>query len=134
MIFDKPVATWTQEDLQFLVDRGIEESRLLEYKQERSSPKCAVIALLDNLTPFQIQTLVAQKSSDTLSGLFILEQYQQDLKISDSFFDYCLGRIGKSTRYLQSDGLGDSVYNRKWRLVVPTNLFHMYEQEGDEFA
>ncbi len=34
MIFDKPVATWTQEDLQFLVDRGIEESRLLEYKQE----------------------------------------------------------------------------------------------------
>ena len=34
MIFDKPVATWIQEDLQFLVDRGIEESRLLEYKQE----------------------------------------------------------------------------------------------------
>ena len=65
---------------------------------------------------------------------YILEQYQQDLKISDSFFDYCLGRIGKSTRYLQSDGLGDSVYNRKWRLVVPTNLFHMYEQGGDEFA
>jgi hypothetical protein len=70
VIFDKPVATWIQEDLQFLVDRGIEESRLLEYKQERSSPRCAVIALLDNLTPFQIQTLVAPKSSDTLSGLF----------------------------------------------------------------
>jgi len=58
-----------------------------------------------------------------------------DLKLSDGFFDYCLSRIGKSTRYLQSDGLGDRrVQTGNGGLVVPTNLFHMYEQGGDEFG
>ena len=62
---------------------------------------------------------------------FILENYKNELQLSDKFIDYCKSKIGKSTRYLAKDS---STYCREWKLVVPNGLFKMTEQGGMELV
>lgn len=58
---------------------------------------------------------------------FLLEQYKSKFQLSDKFFEYCKEKTGKSTRYLSEDS---TVYNEKWKLVVPENLFEIIAQGG----
>lgn len=53
---------------------------------------------------------------------FLLFPYKEKLKLSDGFFDFCEGQIGKSKRYLTNDILSGK-YDNKWKLVIPKNLF-----------
>lgn len=57
---------------------------------------------------------------------FILENFAQELNISESFFAECLFRIGKSTRYLAAAKGG--VYNKRWQLVAPEHLMELVEK------
>lgn len=52
---------------------------------------------------------------------FILEQYKDQLHLSNDFINFCKSKIGKSTRYLTKDS---TKYNKKWKLVVPEDVFH----------
>ncbi len=64
---------------------------------------------------------------------YILEYYKDSLKLRDSFFEFCKTNIGKSTRYLfKGTKSDDSLYNRKWKLVVPKNLTNIFDQGGSE--
>lgn len=54
---------------------------------------------------------------------YLLEHYRQGLKLTDSFFDKCLLKTGRSTRYLLSRPAENGVYDRRWQLVVPRDLF-----------
>ena len=62
---------------------------------------------------------------------YMLEHYQDALGLSAGFFDYCMDRVGKSTRYLLPEVSNNGIYNPRWRLVVPSDLFSMYERGGD---
>jgi len=62
---------------------------------------------------------------------YMLEHYQDALGLSVGFFDYCMDRVGKSTRYLLPEMSNNGIYNPRWRLVVPSDLFSMYERGGD---
>jgi hypothetical protein len=43
------------------------------------------------------------------------------LGLSDSFFEVCMKKIGKSKRYLTKDA-SDMVYDNDWKIVVPKNI------------
>jgi hypothetical protein len=48
--------------------------------------------------------------------------------LSDTFFEICNKKIGKSKRYFErSLNKKDMVYNNKWGLVVPSDLLHISE-------
>lgn len=53
---------------------------------------------------------------------FLLSYYKTSLQISDDFIKYCKSKIGKSTRYLLKESIGENFYNNTWQLVVPKNL------------
>jgi predicted transcriptional regulator of viral defense system len=59
---------------------------------------------------------------------YILEHFKDSLKLSDTFFEICNKKIGKSKRYFErSLNKKDMVYNNKWGLVVPSDLLHISE-------
>ena len=53
---------------------------------------------------------------------YILSRIQNKLGLSDSFFELCRDKSGKSTRYLSSDHK-NGVYDSEWKLVIPEILF-----------
>ena len=54
---------------------------------------------------------------------YILEHFRDTWSLSDSFFTACEARIGKSKRYLYKPLTHEKMeYNRRWRLVVPSDL------------
>lgn len=59
---------------------------------------------------------------------YILNHFKDDLKTSDDFLNYCKSKIGKSTRYLASNG---GTYSSEWRLVVLESLFDIYDVGSD---
>ncbi len=63
---------------------------------------------------------------------FLLKHFQDELKLPDSFFNFCYNNIVKSKRYLTDKDEKNLVYNTKWRLFVPKNLMAFMEQGGDE--
>ncbi len=65
---------------------------------------------------------------------FLLEQFRQDLHLSQAFFDYCKSKVGNSTRYLSKEAIYGGVYNRKWGLVVSEGLFDLTDQGGGELV
>ncbi len=65
---------------------------------------------------------------------FILEHFNRGLQVSDRFFEFCLGQIQKSKRYLTEPGDDNLIYNSKWRLYVPKGLFEFMEQGGNELV
>ncbi len=62
---------------------------------------------------------------------YILQHYQKPMQLSNEFFDYCKGKIGKSRRYLLSESINASTYNNEWKLMIPEGLFEVTEQGGD---
>ena len=54
---------------------------------------------------------------------YLLQHYQKEMQISNSFIDYCKEKIGKSRRYLLKDCIERSIYNREWEIMVPEGLF-----------
>lgn len=64
----------------------------------------------------------------------ILEHFKGTLQLGDSFFEFCQKNIFKSKRYLTYKDDNNLVYNSKWRLFVPENLFAFTETGGDELV
>lgn len=57
---------------------------------------------------------------------YILEHFRDSLKLSDDFFRVCHQCKGKSKRYFTKPaGQSRMMYNGRWELMVPENLFHM---------
>jgi len=65
---------------------------------------------------------------------YILEHFKEDLQLRDNFFEFCQKNILKSKRYLTCKDDNNLVYNSKWRLFVPENLFEFTEPGGDELV
>lgn len=65
---------------------------------------------------------------------FLLKNFQEELKLHDSFFNFCYENIVKSKRYLTDKNEKNLVYNAEWRLFVPENLMIFMEQGGDELV
>lgn len=55
---------------------------------------------------------------------YLLSVNKEKLGLTDSFFDVCKSRMGKSKRYLTKD-IGTKRYDSDWKLVVPADIFHM---------
>jgi predicted transcriptional regulator of viral defense system len=62
---------------------------------------------------------------------FLLTYFQEEMNLSDGFFDYCKSKIGKSTRYL-TDTQESDTYFKEWRLCAPPNILSFLEQGGNE--
>ena len=65
---------------------------------------------------------------------FIMEHFQKEFKLPESFFELCKSKIVKSKRYLEGKDGKDLVYSAKWRLLVPRNLMGFVDQGGSEFV
>ena len=54
---------------------------------------------------------------------YILEHFQNNLRLTNDFFDQCRKGLNGSVRYLYH-GIGDEahIYNQPWKMVVPTDL------------
>lgn len=83
--------------------------------------------LKDYLDAYNIQALY-QKTG------FILEHYMNQMRVPQTFVDYCKSKIGKSTRYLIKEAMNDGTYNSKWKLIVKDGIFEMTEQGGGELV
>lgn len=83
--------------------------------------------LLFYLNRYNIQALY-QKAG------YILEHYENELKLSSNFFVECKNKIGSSNRYLSKDMGKESYFNGEWKLVVPKDLFYMSNQGGNELV
>ena len=55
---------------------------------------------------------------------YLLWQHKEQMGLSDSFFEICKNKIGKSKRYLTRDQEG-GCYDDTWKLVVPRDLQSM---------
>ena len=82
--------------------------------------------LLDYLSHFNKQFLY-QKTG------YILGYFQKEMKLSDTFFELCKSKIGKSTRYL-TDKQGSDIYFNEWKLCAPRDILSFLEQGGNEYV
>ena len=82
--------------------------------------------LTEYLTKFDKQFLY-QKAG------FILGYFQNEMNLSEHFFDYCKSKTGKSTRYLTNSQESDFYFN-EWRLCAPQNILSFLEQGGGEYV
>ena len=64
---------------------------------------------------------------------FILSYFQQEMKLSDKFFEFCKSKIGKSIRYL-TDKQGSDTYFNEWKLYAPENILSFLEQGGNVYV
>lgn len=55
---------------------------------------------------------------------FILKEYQQQLALSDNFYEICKRKIGLSKRYLTKDFV-EGKYDNDWRLVIPMHMYNL---------
>lgn len=53
---------------------------------------------------------------------YILEQYNDTLMLSNSFFEYCESKLTNQVKYFLSDNYKNIAYDSKWKLMAPTNL------------
>ena len=58
---------------------------------------------------------------------YILEQLQDDLGLSNSFFEYLSRCVTDSKRYLIKENR-QNVWNPKWKLYVPDNFMHLVDK------
>lgn len=65
---------------------------------------------------------------------FLLEHYMTEMQLSNDFIDYCMRKVGKSTRYLLKDNTNDITYLSKWKLIIPNGLFDITEHGGGELV
>jgi len=52
---------------------------------------------------------------------FFLSMYNEQMKISEAFFEECKKNIGKSKRYLTKNN-GTNIYSSEWKIIVPKKL------------
>ena len=71
--------------------------------------------LLDALNSYN-KVLLYQKTG------YILEQFKQELSLSDKFFKECESKLTNQTKYFLNDEFKDVGYNKKWKLIAPQNL------------
>ena len=58
---------------------------------------------------------------------FILEQYKEQLSLSDEFFKSCQSKLTNQIKYFLKDEYKEIEYNAKWKLMAPKNLkTHIY--------
>lgn len=62
---------------------------------------------------------------------YLLQHYQKEMHLSNSFIDLCKNKIGKSRRYLFNESNERNCYNSEWKLMIPEGLFKLTEQGGD---
>lgn len=55
---------------------------------------------------------------------FILSRFQNRFNLTNSFFDFCKKKIGKSTRYLTSKS-ESKIYISEWKLCVPQYFLYL---------
>ncbi len=65
---------------------------------------------------------------------YLLDNFKDNMQLTDEFIRYCQDRIGKSTRYLLKNTADKSRYDSRWQLVVPEGLFLVTKQDGDALA
>ena len=53
---------------------------------------------------------------------YILEQFKDELSLSDDFFEWCHNSLTNQTKYFLHDDYKDIAYNSKWKLMAPKNL------------
>ena len=82
--------------------------------------------LLEYLNKYQKQILY-QKAG------FILSYFQNEMKLSDNFFDECRAKVGNSIRYL-TDTYESNTYFKEWQLYAPENILSFLEQGGSEYV
>lgn len=95
-----------------------------------------LLSCIEMLTFLDSQKLLRYLSLYDLQVLYqkcgyILQHYKESLKLPESFFEICKSKIGKSIRYLSSNIVTDTVFNKEWKLVVPSDLFDINGQGGD---
>ncbi|MDL2263005.1 hypothetical protein LJC11_05850 [Bacteroidales bacterium OttesenSCG-928-I21] len=76
--------------------------------------------LTDYLKLFQKQAMYQKVG-------FILSYFQDEMKLSDAFFELCRLNIGKSIRYL-TEKEDSNTYFKNWRLYAPQNILSFLEQ------
>jgi len=62
---------------------------------------------------------------------FMLGYFQNEMNLSEHFFEYCKSKTGKSARYLTFPYESDTYFN-EWRLCAPQNILSFLEQGGCE--
>lgn len=50
---------------------------------------------------------------------YFLGQFQETLKLSDSFFEFCKSKMNKTNQYFLKETNFNLVYNKDWRLYAP---------------
>lgn len=86
----------------------------------------ACVASVNNIDEAKLLIYLSEYNSAFLyqkTG-FIFSEYQAELGISDDFIKMCKDRSGNSKRYL-TNGISESRYSGKWKLVYPKNLREM---------
>ena len=53
---------------------------------------------------------------------YILEQYKEQLNISDNFFSECKSKLTNQVKYFLKNEFKDIEYNPVWKLMAPKNL------------
>ena len=52
----------------------------------------------------------------------MLEQYKEQLMISENFFDECKKHLTNQVKYFLNDEYKDISYNANWKLMAPKNI------------
>ncbi|MDR0284298.1 MAG: hypothetical protein LBI33_05325 [Propionibacteriaceae bacterium] len=85
----------------------------------------ASLELVPYLNPDKLSSYLAAYGKQVLyqkTG-YLLSQFNQTLRLPESFFTECEARLGKSVRYLDQDlPDADKTYDRRWQLVAPRRL------------
>jgi predicted transcriptional regulator of viral defense system len=63
----------------------------------------------------------------------ILRYFQNEMNLSEHFFEYCKSKIDKSIRYLTYPHESDT-YFKEWQLYAPQNILSFLEQGGGEYV
>jgi predicted transcriptional regulator of viral defense system len=86
-------------------------------------------ALITYINENKLQAYLKQLNKQVLyqkTG-FILSYFQKEMKLSDTFFEFCKSKVGKSIRYL-TDKQESNVYFSGWKLYAPKNILSFLEQ------
>lgn len=54
---------------------------------------------------------------------YVLEHFKEWLPISDSFFAACKSKVNHTVKYFLKDEYSDIIFNPKWKIMAPANLF-----------
>lgn len=82
---------------------------------------------LDESEMIQCLDVVPSKSAYQRTG-YLLSLYQEQLGLSDAFFEHCRNQIGNNVSYLTPDEDCDA-YDKYWKICVPKAIKHQNKYE-----